>query len=166
MLIYTDLLTGDEMIADSYDMKEVEDAFFFEVEGQWVTVGDVDVDIGANPSAEEADEGTENSNRKVVDVVDSFRLVEQSGYDKKMFMGYIKPWLTKIIEKLPADQQAEFKGKAQTAIKYLIGKIKDLQFFSGESMDPDGTLAYAYYKEGASQPTFLFPKYALKASKC
>ena len=24
---------GDEMIADSYDLKEVEDAFFFEVEG-------------------------------------------------------------------------------------------------------------------------------------
>ena len=42
---------------------------------QWVTVGDVDVDIGANPSAEEADEGTESSSRKVVDVVDSFRLV-------------------------------------------------------------------------------------------
>lgn len=131
MLIYTDLLTGetslvlinrlhcilqmqrsswfagvavgDEMIADSYEMKEVEDGFFFEVEGsvspsiwlehmlsqannenmssssssrmQWVTVGDVDVDIGANPSAEEADEGTESTNRKVVDIVDSFRLV-------------------------------------------------------------------------------------------
>ncbi len=42
---------------------------------QWVTVGDVDVDIGANPSAEEADEGTESTSRKVVDVVDSFRLV-------------------------------------------------------------------------------------------
>ena len=38
--------------------------------------------------------------------------------------------------------------------------------FTGESMDPDGTLAYAYYKEGASQPTFLFPKYALKGMKC
>lgn len=42
---------------------------------QWTTVGDVDVDIGANPSAEEADEGTESTSRKVVDVVDSFRLV-------------------------------------------------------------------------------------------
>lgn len=78
-------------------------------------MGDVDVDIGANPSAEEADEGTESTSRKVVDVVDSFRLVvratsrpadctnaalhtlthsmmlqEQSGHDKKSFMGYIK----------------------------------------------------------------------------
>ncbi|KAL3132522.1 hypothetical protein ABBQ32_009065 [Trebouxia sp. C0010 RCD-2024] len=166
MLIYTDVLTGDEMIADSYDMKEVEDGFFFEVEGTWVTLGDVDVDIGANPSAEEADEGTESASRKVVDIVDSFRLVEQSGHDKKSFMGYIKPWLSKVIEKLPEDQQAEFKGKAQASIKFLIGKIKDLQFFSGESMDPDGTLAYAYYKEGASQPTFLFPKFALKGTKC
>ena len=42
---------------------------------QWITVGDVDVDIGANPSAEEVDEGTESTNRKVVDIVDSFRLV-------------------------------------------------------------------------------------------
>lgn len=42
---------------------------------QWVTLGDVDVDIGANPSAEEADEGTESASRKVVDIVDSFRLV-------------------------------------------------------------------------------------------
>lgn len=42
---------------------------------QWATVGDVDVDIGANPSAEEADEGTESASRKVVDIVDSFRLV-------------------------------------------------------------------------------------------
>lgn len=165
MIVYTDLLTGDEMISDTYDLNEVEDGFFFEVEGNWATVGDVDVDIGANPSAEEADEGTESTSRKVVDVVDSFRLVEQSGHDKKSFMGYIKPWLGKVVEKLPEDQQGEFKTKAQPAIKYLIGKIKDLQFFTGESMDPDGTLAFAYYKEGASNPTFLFPKYALKGQK-
>ena len=28
-----DTAVGDEMIADSYEMKEVEDGFFFEVEG-------------------------------------------------------------------------------------------------------------------------------------
>ncbi len=42
---------------------------------QWVTVGSVDVDIGANPSAEEAEEGVDDSARKVVDIIDSFRLV-------------------------------------------------------------------------------------------
>lgn len=37
--------------------------------------------------------------------------------------------------------------------------------FLGESMDPDSTMVYAYYKEGAAQPTFLYPKYALKGVK-
>lgn len=40
--------------------------------------------------------------------------------------------------------------------------------FVGESMsvEPPGTYAYAYYKEGASDPTFLFPKFALVEQKC
>ena len=48
---------------------------------------------------------------------------------------------------------------------YALLKSDFVCSFTGESMDPDGTLAYAYYKEGASNPTFLFPKYALKATK-
>jgi len=39
----------------------------------------------------------------------------------------LQPWLTKVVEKLPEDKQAEFKSKAQAAIKFLISKIKDLQ---------------------------------------
>ena len=42
---------------------------------QWTSVGSVNVDIGANPSAEEAEEGVDDSARKVVDIIDSFRLV-------------------------------------------------------------------------------------------
>ena len=45
---------------------------------QWQTVGDVDVDIGANPSAEDAEEGQDSSARKVIDIIESFRLVVSS----------------------------------------------------------------------------------------
>lgn len=38
-------------------------------------MGETTVDIGANPSAEEADEGVDSSTRKVVDIIDGFRLV-------------------------------------------------------------------------------------------
>ena len=38
--------------------------------------------------------------------------------------------------------------------------------FLGESGEPDASLAFAYYKEGASDPTFLFFKYALNEEKC
>lgn len=43
---------------------------------QWVVQGAVDVDIGANPSAEgaDADEGVDDQTVKVVDIVDTFRL--------------------------------------------------------------------------------------------
>lgn len=30
--------------------------------------------------------------------------------------------------------------------------------FTSESMDPESTMVYAYYKEGSSSPTFLYPK--------
>jgi Translationally controlled tumour protein len=38
--------------------------------------------------------------------------------------------------------------------------------FTSESMDPESTMVYAYYDEGSSSPTFLYPKYALKEEKC
>lgn len=43
---------------------------------QWVVKGALDVDIGANPSAEggEEDEGVNDEAVKVVDIVDTFRL--------------------------------------------------------------------------------------------
>lgn len=43
---------------------------------QWVVQGALDVDIGANPSAEGGgdDEGVDDQAVKVVDIVDTFRL--------------------------------------------------------------------------------------------
>ena len=43
---------------------------------QWVVQGAVNVDIGANPSAEggDDDEGVDDQAVKVVDIVDTFRL--------------------------------------------------------------------------------------------
>lgn len=61
-----------------YDFYEYwEDSFFFfKLPLQWVVQGAVDVDIGANPSAEGADEdeGVDDQAVKVVDIVDTFRL--------------------------------------------------------------------------------------------
>lgn len=166
MIIFKDKLSGDELFADSYAFKEVEDGFFYEVEGKWVVVGDVDVDIGANPSEENPEEQVESTSKRVVDIIDGFRLAEQPPYDKKGFMGYVKPWLKKVADALPDSEKEEFKTKAQPAIKFLLGKIKDLQFFTGESSDIEASMVYAYYKEGASNPTFLFPRFAMDEVKC
>ena len=53
-------------------------------------MGDVDVDIGGNPSAEDEAEALESSSKKVVDLQDAFRLQEGPSYSKKELMTYLK----------------------------------------------------------------------------
>ncbi|KAL1534779.1 translationally-controlled tumor protein [Salvia divinorum] len=168
MLVYQDLLTGDELLSDSFPYKEIENGALWEVEGKWVVNGAVDVDIGANPSAEGGgeDEGVDDQAVKVVDIVDTFRLQEQPPFDKKQFIGYIKKYIKVLTPKLDAEKQEEFKKSIEGATKYLVSKIKDLQFFVGESMADDSSLVFAYYKEGATDPTFLYFGHGLKEIKC
>ncbi|EYU38958.1 hypothetical protein ABFS82_07G075100 [Erythranthe guttata] len=168
MLVYQDLLTGDELLSDSFPYKEIENGGLWEVDGKWVVTGSVDVDIGANPSAEGGgeDEGVDDQAVKVVDIVDTFRLQEQPPFDKKQFVAYIKKYIKLLSAKLEGEQLEQFKKTIEGATKYLLAKIKDLQFFVGESMHDDSTLVFAYYKEGATDPTFLYFPHGLKEIKC
>ena len=168
MLVYQDLLTGDELLSDSFPYKEIENGMLWEVEGKWVVQGAVDVDIGANPSAEGGgeDEGVDDQAVKVVDIVDTFRLQEQPPFDKKQFVTYVKRYIKLLTPKLEAEKQDLFKKHIEGATKYLLPKLGDLQFFVGESMHDDGSLVFAYYKDGATDPTFLYFAYGLKEIKC
>ncbi|KAJ7955114.1 Translationally-controlled tumor protein-like [Quillaja saponaria] len=167
MLVYQDLLTGDELLSDSFPYKEIENGILWEVEGKWVVQGAVDFDIGANPSAEGGeDEGVDDAVVKVVDIVDTFRLQEQPPYDKKQFVTYIKRYIKLLTPKLEAEKQEHFKKHIEGATKFLLAKLKDLQFFVGESMHDDATVVFAYYKDGATDPTFIYFALALKEVKC
>ncbi|KAJ0737454.1 putative translationally controlled tumor protein [Helianthus annuus] len=77
------VLVGDELLSDSFPYKELLNGILWEVEGKWVVQGAVAVDIGANPSAEGADddEGVDDQAVKVVDIVDTFRLQGLSNVD-------------------------------------------------------------------------------------
>uniref|UniRef100_A0A1J3I7M2 Translationally-controlled tumor protein-like protein n=1 Tax=Noccaea caerulescens TaxID=107243 RepID=A0A1J3I7M2_NOCCA len=168
MLVYQDRLTGDELLSDSFPYKEIENGVLWEVEGKWTTLGSVDVNIGANPSAEGDgdDEGVDDSAVKVVDIVDTFRLQEQPPFTKKDFIGYIKKYIKLLTPKLNEEEQAAFKKGIEGATKYLLPKLSDLQFFVGEGMHDDSSLVFAYYKEGATNPTFLYFAHGLKEIKC
>ncbi|KAK9182318.1 hypothetical protein WN944_025461 [Citrus x changshan-huyou] len=159
---------GDELLSDSFPYKETENGILWEVEGKWVVQGAVDVDIGANPSAEGADEdeGVDDQAVKVVDIVDTFRLQEQPAFDKKPFVTYMKRFIKLLTPKLSEERQEIFKKNIEGATKFLLSKLSDLQFFVGESMHDDGCLVFAYYKEGATDPTFLYIADALKEVKC
>ena len=168
MLVYQDLISGDELLSDSFPYKEIENGMLWEVEGKWVSQGAVDVDIGANPSAEGADEdeGVDDQVQKVVDIVDTFRLQEQPSFDKKQFIGHMKKYIKALTPKLEGEKQEQFKKNIEGATKFLLSKLSDLQFFIGESMTDDSALVFAYYKEGATDPTFLYLAPGLKEVKC
>lgn len=170
MRIYKDIFTGDEMFSDTYKIKLVSEVLY-EVTGKLETrkLGDVQID-GANPSAEEADEGTDEAVESGVDIVLNHRLCETGFGDKKQFTVYLKDYMKKVLAKLEEnapDQVDVFKTNVNNVMKDILGRFKDLQFFTGESMDADGMIAMMEYRDidGVSTPILMCFKHGLEEEK-
>lgn len=166
MIIYTDILSGDELLSDAYDLKEV-DGVIYEADCDMIKVGGDNIDIGANPSAEDGDEELEDGTEMVNNIVHTFRL-QQTAFDKKSFLTYIKGYMKQIKAKLQEsnpDEVAVFEKGAQAYVKKVIGSFKDWEFFTGESMDPDGMLVLLNYREDGTTPYVALWKHGLKAEK-
>merc|ERR1711970_1591402 len=152
MKIFKDVFSGDELFSDTYPVTLVEDCMY-EVVGKHVsrTIGEVELE-GSNASAEEADEGTEAATESGVDLVLNHRLVE-TGFGKKQdYLVYLKD---------------SFKKNVNGVMKGILGKYKDLQFFQGESMDPNAMIALVEYREvgGEERPVVMFFKHGLEEEK-
>eukprot|EP01018_Ginkgo_biloba_P018004 Gb_01285 [translate_table: standard] len=168
MIVYQDRITGDELLSDSFPHNEIMNGMLWEVEGKWVVSGAIDVDIGANPSSEDCEdnEGVDDQAVKVVDIVDTFRLQEQPPFDRKTFIAHMKKYIRNLAQHVPEHRQDDFKKNIQAAVKWLLSNLEDLQFFVGESMKDDGTMVFAFYKEGKTDPTFIYFRDSLKEVKC
>lgn len=171
MRVYKDIFTGDEMFCDSYKMKLV-DNVVYEVYGKHVTRKQGELRLeGANPSAEEADEGTDEAVESGVDIVLNQRLQECFAFgDKKAFTGYLKDYMKKLVAKLQEtnpDEVDVFKTNIQKFSKEMLGKFKDLSFYTGESMDPEAMIAILDYKDvdGEEVPVMYFFKHGLTEEK-
>jgi len=171
MRIYKDIITGDEMFSDVHKMKLVDDVIY-EVYGKLITRTQGDIQIeGFNPSAEEADEGADSATESGVDIVLNNRLSECFAFgDKKSFTLYLKDYMKKLISKLEEsapDQVDIFKTNMNKQMKEILGRFKELQFFTGESMDCDGMVAMCEYRDidGTQVPVFMFFKHGLEEEK-
>lgn len=132
-----------------------------------IVVKEGDVDIGANPSAEEQEEALEAGASQVNNVVHSFRL-QSTQFDKKSFLTYLKAYMkvvkTKLAETNP-DRVAAFEKGAAGFAKKIVGNFKDYEFYTGESMNPDGMVALLNYREDGVTPYLTFWKDGLKQVK-
>ncbi|RYN43826.1 hypothetical protein AA0112_g440 [Alternaria arborescens] len=168
MLIYKDILTGDEIISDSYNLKEI-DGVVYEADCTKITVGGESFDTGANASAEEQEEGAEDSAETKIDVVYSFRLNE-TGFDKKGYLTYLKGYMKAVkdgLKKKGADEATikDFETKASGYAKKIISNFKDYEFFTGESMNPDGMIVLLNYREDGVTPYVTVWKHGLEEMK-
>ncbi|KAF8528673.1 translationally controlled tumor-associated [Gautieria morchelliformis] len=167
MLLYEDILTGDEMVSDAYPVKLVDD-IVYEVDCQTITIKKgADVDIGANPSQEEGDEGVEEGSETVNNVAHSFRL-QPTSFDKKSYLTYLKGYMKAIKGKLQEtnpERVEAFEKNAATFAKKIVANFKDFEFYTGESMNPDGQIALLNYRADGVTPYFTFWKDGLKEVK-
>lgn len=166
MKLYTDRVTGDEMVSDGYKITLVDD-IVYEVDAQMMVVQEGEVDIGGNPSAEEQQEALENGGSQVINVVHTFRL-QSTQFDKKSYLSYLKGYMKTIKKELetsnPERVEAFEKGAAAFA-KKVVGNFKDYEFYTGESMNPDGMVALLNYREDGVTPYFTLWKDGLKEMK-
>jgi len=168
MIIYKDVITGDEIISDSYDLKEV-DGIVYECDCAMITEGAVNVDTGANASAEEAEEGIEDSAKQVNNICSSFRL-QPTVFEKKDYLthlkGYMKAVKAALTEKA-ADEETitKFEKGAQAYAKKIVVNFKDYDFYTGESMNPDGMVVLMNYREDGVTPYVTVWKHGLKEEK-
>lgn len=83
-----DIISGDELISDSYDLTEV-DGVAYEADCAKITIGGETFDTGANASAEGGDEDADDQKETKIDVVHAFRL-QETNFDKKAYLGHLK----------------------------------------------------------------------------
>ncbi|EGX96960.1 translationally-controlled tumor protein [Cordyceps militaris CM01] len=196
MLIYKDILTDDEIVADSYDVKLVDD-IVYEVDCAMITEGAISVkkkseknkrqqwecwemlrgtinsisdNTGANASAEEVEESVEDADVKVNNIVNSFRL-QSTQFDKKGYLVYLKGYMKAVKAKLlengaPAEEITAFEKGASVYVKEkLLPNFKDFEFYTGESMNPDGLIVLLNYREDGVTPYIIVWKHGLKEMK-
>ncbi|XP_076034683.1 translationally controlled tumor protein [Oratosquilla oratoria] len=169
MKVFKDIISGDEMFTDSYPCEVYEEAFYRVVcKNTSVNADKIALD-GANPSAEEAEEDTEDMGQSGIDVVMFMRLQETGFGSKKDFLLYMKTYLKKLKEMLEESnpEAAKQLPQIQKPLTEILKSFKDLQFFFGESMNADGMIAILDYTDinGEEKPVLYFPKLGLLEEK-
>jgi len=83
-------------------------------------------------------------------------------------MTYIKGYMKKLKDKLKdvnPERVAAFEANAPRVVKKILENFKDYEFYTGESMNPDGMIALLNYREDGTTPFFTLFKDGLKSER-
>ncbi|EPS40448.1 hypothetical protein H072_5716 [Dactylellina haptotyla CBS 200.50] len=166
MKLYKDILTGDDVFTDANPIQLVDD-IAYEVDCAMITIGSVNVDTGANASAEEAEEGVDDQAVQVNNVVDSCKL-QPTNFDKKSYLTYLKGYMKAVKKELESTNPGRVEGFEKGAAafaKKIVNNFKNYEFYTTESMNPDGIVLLLNYREDGVTPFFTVWKDGLKEEK-
>nr|XP_033804631.1 translationally-controlled tumor protein isoform X2 [Geotrypetes seraphini] len=163
MHLFKDIISNDEMFSDIYPCKLTNGGLCYEVEGKIVKRQEGDIDdalIGGNASAEIQDECTESTVVTGVDVILNHHL-QETAYSKDAYKK-----IKAKLEKTNPDRVKPFMTGAADKVKEILSNFKNFQFFTGESMNPDGMVGLLDYREDGVTPYMIFFVDGLEAEKC
>ncbi|PGH03183.1 hypothetical protein GX51_04218 [Blastomyces parvus] len=182
MIIYKDIITGDELISDTWKLTDVPGGVLWECDCKKYRQGKQDFQLeGANPSAEggEDDGGDDGTPGKMVhDIEEAFQLnwlqPDEDGNDPKpskdAFKSHLKSYVRRLNETLKkkgASEETikEFQAGAAGAVKKLLGNYDNYDFLMGSSMNGDGMYVLIDFREDGVTPYATFWKHGLVGEK-
>jgi hypothetical protein len=184
MLLYADLVTGDELATDALPMKEL-DGGILEIESERVVVGGEDIDIGRGNQfgGGDPEEGADDAAETVINIVHSHSL-KLANITKAEYKALIKaywPRLKEKIEKQINDAESDYeKNQAKEAYnkfkanfpklkefvnETIVKNFDEFEFYTGESQDLEGMLIPARYVGEAVAPTLYMFLDGLRVEK-
>jgi len=174
MIIYRDIITGDEIISDALKIIDAGNGLW-EVDGRMVKKGAENFVLeGANPSAEgeDADDGgMEGDNQPVLDIADQFRLQKlEGGMSKKSYQSELKKYMKALTEKLkergtPEEDIKKFQSEAPAAAKKILGNWDNYDIYQGESGGENGMYVLVDFREDGMTPYATVWKWGLEEYK-
>lgn len=180
MIIYKCRVTNDELLSDAFKPRTVVDSEgnevtgLIEIKSQKVNKDGGAIDIGCGNEfgggADDVDDNAEIVNN-VIDETFGFALTEVP-MRKKDLKDYLAGYCKSIRMKLKEDDSVagpEVKAFTQAApafCKWLLTMHSEMQFYISPAMDPDGAMAFAYYKGEDVDPTFVYIEGGLIQEKC
>eukprot|EP01120_Amphizonella_sp_Union-15-10_P000981 TRINITY_DN1104_c0_g1_i2.p1 TRINITY_DN1104_c0_g1~~TRINITY_DN1104_c0_g1_i2.p1 ORF type:complete len:166 (-),score=41.01 TRINITY_DN1104_c0_g1_i2:41-538(-) len=151
MLIFKDVITGDEVLSDAFPKLVIDDVIWEVQTKNIVKTGD---DSGI-PNNDEDGGDIPSDAVTVNNVIDAHGLVETK-FVKKDYLTYLKGYLKSVeahLAKANPGRVDAFKKAAQTFVtKKLLPKFDEFQFFTGSSMDPTGIVVLMWYPDGEVDP--------------
>ena len=176
MIVYVDVLTGDEMLSSAFPLSPVVDEEGNEVPGlmkcesKMIAKSGDDVDIGCgNAFGGEAEDTGAAGVETVNNVIDGFQYNETTIGSAMDFKAWIKDYMQAVRTHMknkgkPKEEIQAFMAMAPGIAKFFLKRFSDVQFYLGPSFNPE-SMVFSIYADGATTPDFYYIMPGFDANK-